>query len=367
MNQVKLGVIGSGGIGLACAAWTVQRGHEVSIWSPRGGAEELSRQPLKATGALDAMLRVGYADSAHELVVGADVILIAVPVNGHKMVMDAILPHLRSGQMVIVSAMGSLSSLYLYEAAVSRGIDLHVASFGTTVLTARRKNLAEVNIMTRRGIVPVSCLPQSGLQNALVVCEELFGGGGFRGEETPLVSTLANTSPTAHVPLALFNWTRIERGENWAQYHYMTPSVSSVIEDLDAERMAVASSFGIRVPRIDEHFSRSFNVDGPKLSDIATELHRRRGGPPGPTDVGTRFLSEDVPFGLVFLRALGEIAQTPTPITENLIALSSLVVGANFAEGNDLVVPLGLPSESVHGLLRRVNAGNGNHQLGSKR
>lgn len=151
-----------------------------------------------------------------------------------------------------------------------------------------------MNIMTRRGNVSVSCLPRSGLPNALVACQALFGGG-FTAEDNPLISTLANTNAITHVPLALFNWTRIERGENWPQYHFMTPRVASVIEKLDAERRTIANAFGFHVRSIDQHFSQSFNTDATRLEDVAAELHRMRGGPPGPTDVRTRFLSEDVP------------------------------------------------------------------------
>lgn len=354
MNRVKVGVVGSGGIGLACAAWIAQRSHEVSVWSPRGTADVLRLEPLSATGALEVTLRVGCAGSAQELAEFADVILIAVPLNGHRTVMDALLPHLRSGQLVLVSSMASLSSLYLYEAARARGVCVNVASFGTTVLTARLKQPGQVNIMTRRGNIPVSCLPRSGLPNALAACQALFGGG-FTAENNPLISTLANTNAITHVPLALFNWTRIERGENWPQYHFMTPRVASVIEKLDAERRAIANAFGFHVRSIDQHFSQSFNTDATRLEDIAEELHRVRGGPPGPTDVRTRFLTEDVPFGLIFLLTLGHIARISAPITETMITMSGLIVGEDFASVNDLVATLELHSESVGGLLSRVN------------
>lgn len=354
MNQVKVGVVGSGGVGLACAAWTAERGHEVSVWSPRGSADVLRREPLSATGALEVTLRVGHANSAQELAEFSDVILIAVPLNGHRIVMDALLPHLRSGQLVLVSSMASLSSLYLFEAARSRGVRVSVASFGTTILTARLKEPGQVNIMTRRGNVSVSCLPRSGLPNALATCQALFGGE-FTADDNPLISTLANTNAITHVPLALFNWTRIERGENWPQYHFMTPRVASVIEKLDAERRAIANAFGFHVRSIDQHFSQSFNTNATRLEDIAAELHRTRGGPPGPTNVRTRFLSEDVPFGLVFLLALGGVARIFAPITEAMITTSGLIVGEDFTAENNLIATLELSSESVDGLLSRVN------------
>lgn len=351
MAKLKVGIAGNGAIGLAYAASIGNSGLAVSIWSPRGSYVD-SPTLLHASGVLDVKVHVALAKSVEELAAFADVIVIAVPVNVHKRTVDELLPHLRSGQTVIVSSMGSLSSLYLFEAGLTRGLNLSVASFGTTVFTARRTRLNSVNVMSRRPMVSVSCLPLVKLPEALETCRSLFGDV-FDPERDCLATTLANSNPISHVPLALFNWTRIERAEDWPQYRYMTPLVSGVIEKLDSERIAIARAFGIDVTNVAQHLARSFNVAEPQLADIAAELHKRRGGPPGPTDVGTRYLDEDVPFGLVFLQALADIAHVDVPVTSALISAASVLVAKDYSAGNELIPALGLPLESVDGLLAR--------------
>ncbi len=355
MYKLKVGIVGSGGVGLAYAAWILNQAHEVIVWSPRtGNNNELKNEVLESTGVLEETFSVGYVGSVEALADGADIILIAVPLNGHRIVMDALLPHLRSDQLVIVSSMASLSSLYLYERAQSRGINISVASFGTTALTARRKSMNKVHVMTKRPSLGVSCLPRSSSKITLDVCEALFGSE-FSLDENPLYSTLTNTNAVSHSPLALFNWTRIERGEDWPQYHFMTPHVAAVIETLDAERLAVAAAFGWNLRSIKQKYSNSFNVQGDSLAEMAAELHKKRGGPPGPVDVKTRYLSEDVPFGLVFNLALGRIAGVSMPATEATVAMAGLILGEDFIDANDLIALLLLPSETMEGLLKRVN------------
>lgn len=350
----RVGIIGTGGIGYASAAWLGHAGHQVSIWSPGGqGANALRDQPLASQGVLQASVPVRVADDTRALCEASDVLLIAVPVNGHRAVMDALLPHLRSGQTVIVSSMSSLSALYLYEAARARDADITVAAFGTTVLTARRDGAASVRIMTRRTELGVSALPRARTSDALALCQALFGDV-FSVHDNVLASALTNINPAAHGPLALFNWTRIERAENWPQYHYMTPMVAGVIEKLDAERQALARAFGLTVRTIERHFAQSFGTTAERLGDIAAELHAKRGGPPGPTDTGTRFLAEDVPYGLVFCAALGALAGVPMPATRTLIDMASLVTGEDYTAGNDLLTPLRLQGETLAGLLARV-------------
>jgi len=137
--DLHVGVAGVGGIGLANAAWLRQAGFGVTLWSPRGtGLTGPARCELQATGVVQGSFEVQLAASAAELAQRADVLLIAVPVNGHKAVFDALAPHLRSGQTLVVSSMSSLSAPYVYELAKGRGVAITVVSMGTTTLTARR-------------------------------------------------------------------------------------------------------------------------------------------------------------------------------------------------------------------------------------
>ncbi|MFO1295369.1 MAG: hypothetical protein U1F25_02020 [Rubrivivax sp.] len=100
----SVGIAGTGGIGLASAAWLARAGFAVTLWSPRGsvggsgigssGAEALKREPLAAHGVFEAVVPVAVAADARELAARSDFIVIAVPMNAHRAVMDALLPHL---------------------------------------------------------------------------------------------------------------------------------------------------------------------------------------------------------------------------------------------------------------------------------
>jgi opine dehydrogenase len=201
----------------------------------------------------------------------------------------------------------------------------------------------------------MSALPVSRTGVALDLCRELFGDV-FVPDANCLASALTNINPVAHGPLAIFNWTRIERAESWPQYHYMTPHVARVILALDAERLALARAFGLEVRTIEQHFAKSFGTTAATLEDIAAELHAKRGGPPGPVDTATRFLAEDIPFGLAFNQVLGAIVGVATPATDAIVQMGSLVLGRDLVSENDFVELLGLRAETTAHLLARANA-----------
>lgn len=354
MKSLNVGIAGAGSIGLAYAAWIANKGSSVTLWSPRSGdAQIFNEQKLTSTGILSGTLEVLSASTAETLAENKDVIIIAVPLNGHQEVMDALLPHLSSGCTVIISAMASLSSLYLYEKAAQRGLDLTVASFGTTALTARKQGPALVNIMTKRLKLGVSCLPRARVESALDVCRQLFDSE-LRIDDNPLLSTLSNTSAVGHVPLALFNWTRIERAEPWPQYHYMTPDVSRIIEALDQERRSIALAFGWEVASFSSKLSKNFGLQATGLTEVAAELHELRGGPAGPKETSTRYVWEDVPFGLVFQLELGRLTKVSTPVTESMVQISGLLLAEDMGHMNGFVDSLNISQGSVDSLLKRV-------------
>jgi opine dehydrogenase len=209
--------------------------------------------------------------------------------------------------------------------------------------------------MTRRTQLGLSALPCARIADALAIASALFGDV-FVPQDNVLASTLTNINPVAHGPLALFNWTRIERAELWPQYHYMTPQVARVIERLDAERLALARAFGLEVRTIEEHFAKSFGTTSATLADIAAELHAKRGGPPGPVDTSTRFIAEDMPFGLAFCEVLGRIAGVAMNSTRSVVDAAALIAGRDLRAGNDLIAALRLDNETAPGLLARVGS-----------
>lgn len=339
---------GAGGIARAYAVLAARAGHEAALWSPSGrGASDL-RDTVDCDGAVEGRHAVSILSSAAALR-DADVVVVAVPAPAYASVVPEVAAHLHSRQVVFVSGALSLAPLWLSELAPQAPL---VCASGTTVATARRRD-GGVTLMTVRTRLAVAALPPSRADDALAVLQAVFGAR-FDLASDVLAVTLANINPVAHAAMALANFTRIERGEVWPQYHYLTRGVARAVEAMDAERRAIASAFGLAVTTIEEHFQRSFDVPQAALADIAAELHRRRGGPPGPTTTDTRFVLEDVPYGLVTNAALARVVGVAAPVTEATITLHSTLYGEDFRTANPLIGALGLDGATRSSLLARV-------------
>lgn len=328
---MRVTILGDGAIARGCAALAAARGHAVTQWS-RGFASAGARS-LVAAGALEGSFAVAHAAGPAAALADAEAAVIAVPANGHRFMIEAIAPHLAPGVPVLVVAAASLSPSVLARLTAGRN---PVAGLGTTPMTARSDG-AGVRVLTIRARLGIT-----GGAPMIALAESLWGE---RFDDAPgLVSAaLANINPIAHLAIALCNVTRIERAEAWPQYLNMTPAVCRVIEGLDSERLALAAAYGTSVPTAEAHFARSYGTTAPDLAGIAAEIHARRGGPPGPTDMQTRFITEDVPFGLVFYQWLAGHRGVKMPLTDASVALASAAWGLDLAAMNDLIPLLDPP------------------------
>jgi opine dehydrogenase len=345
--MLKVGIAGAGAVAFANAVFLENAGHRVMLWSPSGERTvELSAgAPLVASGEIDGIFHPEIAGGAEELVAFADVILLALPAYGHKTVMDALVPHLRADQVVLISSHASLGALYLSRLLAERGIALPIVAWGTTATTGRQPDMTQVLVSTIRSKVDICTLPESRSSEGLAVCRQLFGDR-FVERDGLLAIALSNLNPQNHMGIALGNMTRMERGEIWSQGLNVTPNVGRLLEALDLERLAIARHLGLSVRTIFEHFHLSFHVPVASISEMNQEIHRQGGGM-GPRSADSRYITEDVPYGLVPTVMLGEMTGQTASLHQAGIEIFSAMFGVDFHRENTLLSALGLERISL--------------------
>ncbi|GHC73057.1 NAD/NADP-dependent octopine/nopaline dehydrogenase family protein [Limoniibacter endophyticus] len=345
---MQVSILGAGSNAFGVAAFLANQGHAVKLWSPSGKRTELlgKGSPLKATGFFECELPVGVAASAQEAVEGADAVILNMPGNGHKAALDAAAPFLKDGQPVIISSHSSFGALYLSKLLAARGVRLPIIVWGTTLLTGRQKALDHVHIATVRQKIDVAAVPHSALDDAHALCTQLFGDR-FVKRDGMMAIALSNLNPQNHLGIALLNLTRMEKGEEWSQPGHVTPAVGRLIEALDQERIAIAESFGLKVRTVFEHFSLSFHVPMGSVSEMNQAMYERDGGGNGPATIESRYILEDVPFGLLPTALLGRLVGKPALLHESGIEIFSASYGRDLKADNDLLPALGLEAMSL--------------------
>jgi opine dehydrogenase len=357
-RRLRVSILGAGAVAYGAAAYLARAGHDPMLWSPSGErtAELAAGKPLVATNAIEGTSTPRVASSCADAVVNADVVMVALPGYGHRHVLDAAAPHLREGQPIIISSHLSFGALYLSRLLAQRGIRAPIIAWGTTLTTGRQESRTAVNVATVRQRVDLATVPERAGDDGLALCTTLFGEH-FVKREGLLAIALSNLNPQNHLAIAMLNLTRMERGETWGQGENVTPSVGRLIEALDLERLAIAQAFGVSVRTVQEHFSLSFHVPMGSVSEMNQEMHRQGRGGFGPKSAQSRYVLEDVPFGLLPTVALGRLVGRPATLHEAGMAIFSAAYGRDFTRDNDLLPTLGLDALSAPALQQLARSG----------
>ena len=357
--RMRVAVLGAGPVGRATAAYVAHQGHVAGIWSPSGkgtaslreGARAPGKAAIESRGAIDGRVEVHVLRSP-EALAAYEIVVLALPGDAYGKVLPQVLPHIESRHIVIVSGALSLVPLWIHEQAGGGSTRPVVASWGTTLATARRSEEADVEIGTIRARFDVAAIPNSAADAALACCQALFGDR-FDRTESILATAISNVNPVAHAAEALPNLTRMERGEPWYLFECMTPAAARVAEAIDRERLAIAQAFGLSVRSLATHYHLSYHVPLGSVAEMAAAIHARDRAPRGPRTAEHRYILEDIPYGLVFYEMLARTAGVAVPVMSAAITFACAAYGRDFRRENVLIEGLGLEGLAPAALLAR--------------
>jgi opine dehydrogenase len=198
--------------------------------------------------------------------------------------------------------------------------------------------------------------PATETQRVQGLLADLFPG--VRTYPHALACGLSAMNPVVHPPGVLLNAGRIEysHGDFYFYEEGVTPSVCRLIEGVDAERRALGKALGLDLlPVADALHAAGFGPKGDLWAAINGSRMLTQLRAPGSLE--SRWLSEDVPYGLAAWALLGEQLGVATPLLRSLVEVASAAAGINFWKAARTPADLGLANRSKEEMLRRVQMG----------
>ncbi len=345
---MKVTILGAGAVGRSTAAILLNRGHAVMLWSPHGRSTASLRGggPLVATGALTGDFFPAIADNLERAVRDADVVMMTLPCEAHRTVIETFAPFVRGGQVVIISSHCSLGAIYLAQLLAVRRVGCPIVALGTTIAYSRAEGDAGVQIWYLRDRVECATLPTSASSVGLATCEALFGKR-FSPLKDVIAASLSNVNGQAHLAMVLANFTRMERGEKWHPFEYATDSVSRLAVALDAERLATAAAYQAPVQSFAEFLHFTYGVPLSPVADMFRAMHARGDDMVGPATLESRWITQDMPFIVFPMMELAKRAAVKTPLHDGALNVMSALYGRDLHAGNDLFSALEIATRSV--------------------
>ncbi|MBP0491934.1 NAD/NADP-dependent octopine/nopaline dehydrogenase family protein [Pararoseomonas indoligenes] len=349
---MRLCVLGAGSVGPAAAVLAASRGHDVSLWSPSGAGTAGLVDSIEAEGALEGRFPLRVAQGLGDAFSDADVALLAVPAYAFPALLPRIAAALPARLPLLIAPAAALSPLALDAMLAARGAPAGraaIGAMGTTPVTARRPSPGRVRVAAIRAAVDMAAVPAASAGEMGALATALFGHASPPVPHA-LQAGLANANPIIHAVLALTNVTRIERGEAWPQYALMTPAACRMMEALAVERETLAAAFGVAALGLEESLHRANGVPLGPLAEMAAAIAASRGSVLGPASMETRYVTEDVPYGLAFYLWLARGQAITMPATEAVVTALEVLWGSGLRD-NPLLE--GLDPATLQGALIR--------------
>jgi opine dehydrogenase len=337
-------------------------GHEVLLWEHPGFAQTIEPIRESLTIHLDGAALTGGAKlsgvttDAAEALAWSEILVCSVPSYAQQPFLEHLLPHLKPGHILawLPGNLGALATAKALREAGASGVI--VAESDTAPYVCRKSGPDRAVIWGTVSGLGIGVHPASQTGEALPVLQALFPGAvAYRSALEAGVSAL---NPVVHPPGVLMNAGRIERsrGEFWFYEEGVTPTVVRVIESVDRERLALGTALGLTLTPVAAAFHRAgFGPSGDLWATINGSRMLTALRAPGQVD--TRWLSEDIPFGLATWALLGDRLGVETPTMDALVTLASAALNREFAREARGLDTLDLAAMD-EAQLRAVAAGN---------
>ncbi len=360
----KYTVIGAGHGGKAMAAHLALMGKKVVLYNRTASHIEVvaKRRGIELESFPDgprgfAALHKATSD-LKEAIEYAEVIMLVTPSSAHADLAAKMAPFLKENQILLLNP-GRTCGAIEFDMVLRREgckAKLILAEAETFIYASRSDGPAQARIFRIKEAVPLAALPATQTQFVLEAIGDVYPQ--FIDGTNVLHTGLNNMGAIFHPALTILNAGRIESTNGDFEFYIdgVTPSVATVLEALDRERVTVASSLGIRARTAMEWLEMAYNVTG---SNLYEAIHNQSGyyGIKAPSTLYHRYIFEDVPMSLLPISSLGKQYGISVRAVDSIIRLACIIHKTDYFTRGRTVEKLGIANLSIGELTHYVNEG----------
>lgn len=356
---MKVAVLGAGAGGKALAAYLTAKGCKVNLYNrtreriediiKRGGIEVSADEK---SGVDEGFMRLNKISTNIEDILEEDVesIFIVTTANAHKDLIHTCIPYLREGQIVFFAPGygGALQCAKIFRRERVEGIK--IAESLSLFFVCRTAGPSKVRISAIMGPnLRAAAFPSKDTSE---VIDKLKNYISLIPAKNVLETTLMNPNPIIHPLPMLSNFAQAELNPNQVKSYVITPSVLKAMNYLDEERRKLCAVAGVSTLSLDEIYNEIgigpvYRADLSPTKEVGSELYHFE----------DRFISEDVPYGLVAWFSLGQMMKVHMPGTFAVIQLASMIKQVNYFQIGLTVEDLGIENLDVKELDRYLTTG----------
>lgn len=357
-------IVGAGNGGKSMAAHLALMGKEVTLFNRTPSRVEIirKRKGIELESYQDGPHGFGQlakvTSDMKEALEDAQVIMLVVPSSAHADLAKVMAPYIKDGQIILLNPGRTLGAIEFDLVARREKCEAKyiLAEAETFIYASRSDGPTQARIFRIKEAVPLAALPAIHTEIVLDAIQDVYPQ--FINGINVLHTGMNNMGAIFHPALTILNAGRIESTHGDFQFYIegVTPSVATVLEALDRERVTVASAIGIRARNALEWLKLAYDVDGDTLYD-AIQNQSGYYGIKAPSTLAHRYIFEDIPMSLMPIASLGMQYGISVRAMDSIIRLACIIHRTDYHRRGRTVERLGIDQLNVEELTRYVNEG----------
>lgn len=332
---MKFTIIGMGKTGHTTACYLLNSNQEVVCWDRNAEKLNLIRNNgIEIEGQIEGHFTPKVEPELKKAIAGANYILVNTLASGHKDVAKLLQGNLQNNQGILIFN----SNWGVYEFVQILGTELimkniTVSETGGMHLMSDLMNVGHCRLKKIKKSLTISTYPLQKDEMVINELKEVFPQLVLSA--SPVMTSMNTSNPILHAPIALCSFSKIEFGvDNFFYKEGASRQVVKYIERVDNERLNVMKSLHMKPLSCLEIVNKAWGTD---CKDLYEAIHLNYPTSKGPKDINYRFITEDVPFGIVPIAKLGRLLNISTPYCDTLIDIFSKLMDRDFlAEGPNI-------------------------------
>ena len=365
---MKLTVVGGGNTAFGMAAALKLRNFEVALFEAPEFASSI--QPVLAQGGIKIRGVVGeglapidlVTTDASAAITGASIVFIAVPAYAHARMSELVMPFLTDKQIVLLmpgNAGGALEFAKRLKEKKTGGHPL-LAEASSCLFACKKDGPGGVWVRGLKQGLPVAAFPAKETDRVVKALQETFAE--FSPACHVLETSLTNINHMVHPPGVLLNTGRVELAkDDWGFFSEgLSQSVCKVMEAMDRERVEIVTRLNLPPVTLLDWLLRFYAHQGMQGQTLfeAVSTSPVHGASKAPHSVGYRYVTEDVPYGLVPIASIGKELGIETRALDTMIGLAGIVSGKDWWAEGRTAAKMGLANMSAKQMVEYVTEGD---------
>jgi len=347
----KIAVLGAGGGGYTMAADLSMAGYKVNLYDlpedaeknlnpiiKKGGIELISQDthgnPIKLfSGSSSGFTKISgsVGSDIQEALDDVDYIMLVTPALFREKFIKKMAPYLKDGQILTVWV-GYFGALQCMKLLKDLGIEKDIIIAETESIFYNCSKVGEAKVWNKgqKNNILVSVFGEKNKKEAINKLQTIYPQ--LIPAKNVLETTLSNINSLLHPESVLLNLYKVERkyypfdekfNMRSLKAYDLTPGMARFVNQIDIERLSLGKKLGITLNDLRNTLMVWYDSKGKDLYETINNCYafQIQGAT---TSFDNRYITEDIPFGLIPCVLLGEQIGVPM---ENMRALTTIGCG----------------------------------------